>query len=175
MRRRELNAALLAVLATGPAALRANGLPPWVQASLAPLQRWGTGRFRRFGFLVYEATLWAGASEPLQPPLALGLTYKRNIDGTAIADASAEQMRRFEARESDLSRWQSQMRAVFPDVKDGDQIVGVQLPDRARFYFNGRPTGEVAGADFAQTFFAIWLDPRTSEPALREALLQRPG
>lgn len=175
MRRRELSAALLVALAAGPIAARVNVLPQTVQATLAPLQRWGTGTFRRFGFLVYEATLWAGASDPLRPPLALGLTYKRSINGKAIAEASADQMRRFGRSDAELARWLAQMELLFPDVKDGDQLIGVQLPDRAQFYFNGQPIGEVAGADFAQNFFAIWLDQRTSEPSLREALLKRAG
>jgi hypothetical protein len=39
------------------------------------------------------------------------------------------------------------------------------------FLLNGRPLGEVRDPDFARVFFGIWLSPRTSEPALREALL----
>jgi len=33
----------------------------------------------------------------------------------------------------------------------------------------------VEDVEFATAFFAIWLDARTSEPALRAALLKRPG
>jgi hypothetical protein len=34
--------------------------------------------------------------------------------------------------------------------------------------------GEIAEPEFARLFFAIWLDPRTSAPDLRAALLRRP-
>ena len=38
----------------------------------------------------------------------------------------------------------------------------------------GRVVGEVADAAFARLFFGIWLSPKTSEPALRQALLAQP-
>lgn len=142
---------------------------------LARLQRWGSGEFRRFGFLIYEATLWAGETDPLRPPLALQLTYRRAIAGKAIAAASIEQMRRFGPGESQLARWGERLTGLFPDVKPGDRILGQQLPDQARFFHNERLLGAVESDEFAAAFFAIWLDARTSEPALRAALLARPG
>lgn len=141
---------------------------------LARLQRWGSGEFRWFGFTVYEATLWAGEGVAPRPPLALQLTYRRAIAGQAIAEASIEQMRRFGPNEAQLARWGEQLSGLFPDVKAGDRILGQQLPDQARFFHNERALGVIDGSDFATAFFAIWLDARTSEPALRAALLARP-
>ena len=64
------------------------------------------------------------------------------------------------------------MTRLFPDVRAGDRITGVHRPGTgARFFVNGRLQGELPDADFARLFFGIWLSPRTSEPALREALL----
>ena len=71
------------------------------------LQRRGQGRFTRFGLLIYEATLWSGAS-PEEPPLALRLDYRRSIAGRAIARASVDEMRRLGADEVSLSRWGAQ-------------------------------------------------------------------
>ena len=141
---------------------------------LAGLSRWGSGEFRRFGFLVYEATLWAG-DDPQRPPLALRLDYKRSIAGSAIVDASVTEMRQLGASEADLRRWAQEMTRLFPDVRDGDQLTGIHLADSAVFLFNGSPRGEIADPEFARRFFAIWLDPRTSAPTLRAALLRRPS
>ncbi|GAB3546692.1 chalcone isomerase family protein [Noviherbaspirillum agri] len=149
-----------------PAAARAGA------GVLAGLQRWGSGKFRRFGFLVYEATLWAG-NDPQRPPLALRLDYKRHIKGHVIADASVTETRRFVGDEAILQSWGEQMRRVFPDVKPGDHILGVYGTDGARFYQGERLIGAIASPGFAEAFFAIWLDPRTSAPELRAALLQR--
>jgi hypothetical protein len=139
----------------------------------AGLQRWGSGEFRRFGFLVYAASLWAG-DDPLRPPLALQLTYKRNITGAAIADASVKEIRQLGlADEATLARWGTLMAGLFPDVRPGDAIIGEYRAGSAIFHFNGRLLGRVEETAFARAFFAIWLDARTSAPDLRAALLQR--
>ncbi len=136
------------------------------------LRRWGSGEFRRFGFLVYEATLWAG-DDPLRPPLMLRLDYKRNIAGADIATASIKEMRRTVADETRLRDWGERMARIFPDVKPGDHIVGHHVGDGAVFMQGERLLGRIDEHDFAQAFFAIWLDPRTSAPELRAALLRR--
>ena len=159
------------------------GLAAWPLASLATtgpetptagFRRWGSGEFRRFGFLVYEATLWAGGEDPLRPPLALKLTYKRNISGRDISDASVKEIRNLGvADEARLRGWGEQMAGIFPDVRPGDHILGVQLPDAARFFFNDRSIGTIDDPAFARAFYAIWLDVKTSAPDLRAALLKR--
>jgi hypothetical protein len=162
---------LLLALAGAPLA----ALPAFASSDpTAALKRWGSGEFRRFGFLVYEATLWAG-DDPQRPPLALRLDYKRNITGSAIAEASVKEMRAFTSDEAALKRWGEEMARVFPDVKPGDHILGVYRPEGATFQHNGRVTGDIADPEFARRFFAIWLDPRTSAPELRAALLKRPA
>lgn len=130
----------------------------------------GKGEFRRFGFLIYEAALWAG-SNPQQPPLALQLTYKRNIEGRKIVDASVQEMRQLGASEQSLKTWEAQMSQIFPDVKPGDQITGVYKPGGAVFLYNNLQVGEISDPEFARYFFAIWLDPRTTAPGLRQKLL----
>jgi hypothetical protein len=47
--------------------------------------------------------LWAPAKIPQRPPLALRLTTKRKIDGSAIADASVSEMRKLGADEKMLA------------------------------------------------------------------------
>lgn len=138
----------------------------------ASLKPYGSGEFRRFGFLVYEAQLWAG-NNPLEPPIALQLTYKREIAGSKIVDASVDQMRALGADEKRLEVWAAAMSKIFPNVKPGDQIVGIYRSGSAIFLFNNREVGQVNDPEFARLFFGIWLDPRTSEPILRERLLMR--
>ncbi|MGV0998914.1 MAG: chalcone isomerase family protein [Fluviibacter sp.] len=134
------------------------------------LNRAGSGEFRRFGFLVYEASLWVGPNKD-RPPLALQLIYKRHIGGQQIVEASIKEMRQLGASEHMLQTWATQMRNLFPDVKPGDQITGIYKPGSATFLFNGREIGTINDLEFARYFFAIWLDPRTSDPGLRASLL----
>lgn len=165
--RRRLLLALCALPLAGPAF--ASVEPP-----LPGLKRWGSADFRRFGFLVYRATLWAG-DDPANPPLALRLDYRRTLAGKAIAEASVDEMRQFVGDAARLADWGRRMAQIFPDVRDGEHIIGLWTPEGARFVQDGRVLGEVRDTAFARAFFSIWLDPRTSAPALRSALLERPG
>jgi hypothetical protein len=140
----------------------------------------GQGRLRYFGLHVYDAALWSplrlAADSALETPLALELRYARALRGRSIAERSIDEMTRVgEFGAADGQRWLDAMKQVFPDVKPGDRITGIHRPGvGADFYFNGRPCGEVRDAQFAQLFFAMWLSPRTSQPALRSALLGAP-
>jgi hypothetical protein len=72
--------------------------------------------------------------------------------------------------------WLRKMTAIFPDVNEGTRITGIFVPaEGARFYLDGKPLAAVADPDFARAFFGIWLDPATTAPALRQALLKQAG
>ena len=83
--------------------------------------------------------------------------------------------RRLGADPESLAAWQERLAGLFPDVAPGDHIVGLYRPDGAHFLHNGRELGRIDDPRFARDFFAIWLDPRTSAPDLRAALLTPPG
>jgi hypothetical protein len=144
---------------------------------LAGTQMVGQGTLRFLGFDVYRARLWVtpgfDASDYAARPLALELTYYRAFTAEAIAKRSIEEMRRagsFTAEQA--ARWQQALQAALPDVKPGDRLLGVHQPGvGAVFRMGGRVVGEVPDAEFSRLFFGIWLSPRTSEPALRQALI----
>jgi hypothetical protein len=139
-----------------------------------PMERVGAGTLRWFGLRVYDAELWAsGGSADFSSPLRLTLHYARALHGKAIAERSAEEIARLDfGSPAQRAAWRDAMRALFPDVAAGDSLSGLYLPGRgARFFHNGQPLGEIDDAQFARAFFSIWLDPRTSAPDLRAALL----
>ncbi|MBK9682702.1 MAG: chalcone isomerase family protein [Betaproteobacteria bacterium] len=169
---------LAAAAAVAAAAVHARvAPPPEVAAELPGARTQGEGQMRFFGLRVYDARLWAGepASATTWPalPLALEIEYARDFAGAAIAERSLKEMQRQAEIATDTgARWLDAMMRLFPDVRAGDRITGVHRPGTgARFFVNGRLQGELPDADFARLFFGIWLSPRTSEPALREALL----
>jgi hypothetical protein len=155
---------------------------PWLTlagqaAAEAPwpgLQRWGEGAYRRYGFHIYDAVLWA-TEHPERAPRALQLTYGRRISREKIVAASLDEMAALGAAGERLPAWGQQLAALLPDVVAGDRLLGIHEPDGALFYFNGRRLGGVRDAEFARRFFGIWLDPQTSAPELRAALLRRPA
>lgn len=170
-------------LAAAPVPLRADpatgsALPASVRAALGAPRLAGTGSLRWFGLRIYDATLWTGpdGADPLDParrPFALELRYARSLSGAAIADRSAEEIARLGLGDAAARQaWHQRMLRLFPDVSDGDRILGLHRPGQAaRFYLNGAPLGEIADPGFGPAFFAIWLDERTVAPGLRQALL----
>lgn len=158
----------------------AEPVPPELARTLPLLQRAGSARLRVFGFSVYDATLWVEsgfvADSFERHPLALTLTYLRDLKGQAIAERSLVEM----ARSTPISPAQSQawlaaMQASFPDVRSGDRLTGLHNPTRgADFWLNGQARAGVADPEFSRLFFGIWLSQATSEPEMRRALLPRP-
>jgi hypothetical protein len=170
--------AALAAARANPVAAQSTAptAPPELAGEL-PTARWrGTGVMRFLGLHIYDAHLWSAeavAGDGAAQPLALALVYARQLVGEQIASRSLKEMNRIgRINEEQSVRWLKAMTQLFPDVKDGDRLTGVQRPGLAtRFFLNGQFRGEVVDADFTRLFFGIWLSPRTSEPRLREQLL----
>lgn len=171
-------------LLTGAMAL--FGIEAWAAERPAELARVlpaanlaGQATLRFWGFDVYQASLWVEpgfqAAQYAQSAFALELRYLRDFNGADIAQRSIREMRRQGPMDAaQEARWEAQMRAVFPDVKAGDRITGInQAGVGAVFLRNGRPLGTIADTAFAKTFFGIWLSEQTSEPTMRSALLSR--
>lgn len=149
-------------------------VPSYVAAHVPQASRTGHGRMTYLMWDVYDATLYAPAGQ-FQPnqPYALSLTYLRDLDGRAIADRSVEEIRaQGFSNEITLAQWHSQMRGIFPDVTAGTTLTGVATRDgHTRFYRDGKLIGEIADRQFTESFFNIWLSPKTTAPNLRKALI----
>jgi hypothetical protein len=151
--------------------------PPELGSELPEARLRGEGRLSFLGLRVYGARLWVrdgfDPEDFARHRLALELEYARELVGRRIAERSLVEMKKVgEVPEAQAATWLSVMEKTFPDVKAGDRITGVYRPDEGmRFFVNGKPGGEIRDAAFARGFIAIWLSPRSSEPALRRALL----
>lgn len=165
--------------APGAGSSPAAPLPAEVAAELPGARLLGSGRLRFFGLQVYDARLWtqgrALGNEWTATPFALELQYARELKAEAIAERSLVEMRRQgEIDAVTAERWLGTMKQIFPDVQAGDRLTAVNVPGTgARFFLNGSLRGESREVEFVRVLFGIWLAPRSSEPALREALMGR--
>ena len=154
-------------------------VPPEVARALPLAQLAGSARLRVVGFKIYDATLWVepgfSAAGFERHPLALTLTYLRDLKGAAIAERSlAEMARGGTISPAQAQAWLAAMQASFPDVRTGDRLTGLHSPARgADFWLNGQARAGVADPEFSRLFFGIWLSQTTSEPEMRRALLLR--
>ena len=147
-------------------------LPPLVLAQSGELRRLGAGTMRWFGLHVYDAALWVreGAWDAADL-FALDILYARDISGKALAESSITEMKRVGfTDEAQHARWLPAMARIFPDVGRGDRLVGLNIKGGATFFNQDRLLGSIDDPVFARAFFAIWLDPRTREPQLRNRL-----
>jgi hypothetical protein len=177
MKKVAVHALLTCVIALSSLQARAQTLAPELRNVLPSATLMGQATMTFWGFDVYHAGLWVApgfsGAQYHQTPFALSLTYLRSLQGSEIAKRSIVEMRRQGPMTAqDEAAWESQMRVLFPNVNTGDNLTGVHLPGRGvEFWSGGRKLGEVRDIAFSQRFFGIWLSPRTSEPALRLALL----
>lgn len=155
----------------------ATPLPQELRAALPSAALSGQATMTFWGLKVYRARLWvtpafvAAAYE--QSAFALELAYLRDFKGADIASRSLTEMRRQGSIDAQRAMaWESRLRDLFPDVKPGDSITGVNQPGKgALFLSNGRVLGDIPDPQFAKMFFGIWLAPQSSEPQLRQELL----
>lgn len=134
----------------------------------------GEGIYSYLFWDLYTATLYAprGVWQDGQP-FALRLRYLTNLKGRKIAAASRDEIARQNvATEAQLTAWEQQMAAIFPDVGPGRTLTGVVSQDgHTRFYDGDREVGTIADPAFGKAFFNIWLGESTRDPALRARLL----
>jgi hypothetical protein len=138
------------------------------------VEKVGSGRLSFLIWNVYDATLYAPQKKyEASKPFALRLSYLIDLKGSDIAKRSVEEMRKqgFD-NEAQLNKWQKAMEEIFPDIKSGNTITGIRNENGyAFFYLDNVFIGSINEEAFTNQFFAIWLDQKTSEPALRKKLL----
>ena len=170
----------MAAIVLAQAALAFAAAPPLpapVGADFPTLSAYSDARFRKMLLHVYDVSLWTSAAQwSPQGLFALDIRYARAVSGRDLARRSIEEMRNQGHSDAALlKRWGQAMTRVFPDVEAGDRLVGVNVDGReARFYGARGFLGAIDDPGFARAFFDIWLDERTSEPALRRELLKLP-
>lgn len=158
-------------------AASANNLPEQIIRDVKGLSVRGEAVMRFFGLKVYDVRLWT----PMKPfthsePFAVELVYDMALKGKDIADRSVKEMRAQGCSdEAKLRRWGDEMARIFPDIQQGDTLIGVSIPGKeARFYNREKLIASVPDPDFAKAFFDIWLSEKSSEPRLRQKLLGAP-
>ncbi len=109
-------------------------------------------------------------------PLALVITYSRDIDAEDLLDATVEQWEHLGYSKNQVDSWLPSMKGVWPNVKEGDRLIYVLSDQTGQFFYQAlndvaKPTGSLNEATLADAFANIWLSPDTSYPTLRLALI----
>jgi hypothetical protein len=129
-----------------------------------------------FKFYTIRLLTASGRFDPTLPYI-LDLSYLRKLSAQQIVAITFQEIERLASPEVEqLASWQHALESIVPDVSLGDRLFGWFKPDEGVFFFSAhRALGSILDPAFARAFAAIWLDPRTQRPALREALLGAEG
>uniref|UniRef100_UPI003526B8C0 hypothetical protein n=1 Tax=Salmonella enterica TaxID=28901 RepID=UPI003526B8C0 len=110
---------------------------------------------------------------------ALIITYARDIDGDDLVEATRDQWQAqgILQQEPQSEVWLRMLKALWPDVTPGTQLAFVVNNGQGQFWYRPTasqkkftPLGPRQTAAFSSRFLAIWLDPRTEYPELRQQL-----
>ncbi|MEZ8102908.1 chalcone isomerase family protein [Vibrio bivalvicida] len=144
----------------------------------------GQAQLTMFFFDIYESQLLTPnggyvVEKDITPhPLALSITYQRDISQKQLLDATVEQWEKLGYEQSDTDYWASRLENIFPDIEEGNNLTYVTDGYRGSFYYSKPKTnqqliGSIEEEAFNDAFLAIWLSPNTEYPRLRERLIGR--
>lgn len=144
--------------------------PPEVARLFKASAPTGVGVYRQFMLRAYEAAYWQKGEAK-----ALSLTYFWDIEAKDINDRTEEEMRivRPNLPEEKIRLWRAGLDKAIPNVVEGERITAIYDPKTATttLFHQGQKRGTIKGADFADAFFAIWLDENSTAQELRAKLL----
>jgi len=136
-------------------------------------------------FTVYTSQLLTpdGSYTGTDSDNALIITYARDIDGDDLVEATRDQWQAqgILQQEPQSEAWLRMLKALWPDVTSGTQLAFVVNNGQGQFWYSPSaaqkkftPLGPRQTAAFSERFLAIWLDPRTEYPELRQQLIGGP-
>lgn len=137
-------------------------------------QKVGTGRLVVLMVPVLDATLYGpDGNWSSHQPFALHIEHLRHLDGDGTTRRIISEMRGVGFHdELKLAVWRRQLKAILPDVQPGETtMLGRAASGSTLFFHCEHLIGEIADPLFSETFFAICLGPKTSQPGLRKQLL----
>ncbi len=153
-------------------------LPSAVADKWPNLDLAGQTTLRRFGFHVYDSSLWiANKQNPIQQlnssTCALSITYARKIRAEQLLSSTKKEWLRLGfADQYPIDAWLTMLAQIWPDVNKGDQLVLVSSADgKSSFYSKNQRLGTIEDADFGTAFLSIWLSENARFQKNRKELL----
>ena len=131
----------------------------------------GSGKFNWWGFHIYDASFYR-AGAPSSQEFAIDIRYQKSFTGVAIANSSAEEMKKIGVPDTQAALWGKDLAKIFPNIESGQTLTAVYAPTQGTiFYHDGKRIAQIPSVEFSKAFFGIWLNPKTSSPKLRSELL----
>ncbi|SNY72682.1 hypothetical protein SAMN02744775_02826 [Enterobacter sp. CC120223-11] len=157
-------------------------LPVLATTSWLNWQKVGEATLTWGPFTVYHSQLFTPDGRPGGPgsDRALVITYLRDVDREDLIEATRKQWQALGimTNEAESEAWLKQLDGFWPDVHPGTQLTFSIISQQGQFWYRASaaqkgfiPIGPPQSLRFSQSFLAIWLDPHTQYPELRQQLL----
>lgn len=169
-----LIAAMAVVFSVSAQAVESQPLPASINSTMkTPLEQVGSGQYSKFGFGIYQASLWAAEGNyDKRKAYALQLRYLRGLSKDTVVSAVMDDIRAQKMADvQTMNAWQQTLAGLLPAVHDGDELVGLFIPGKpSKLYLNGRQIGSINDMRLSEAFANIWLGD-VANPDLRAELL----
>lgn len=162
-------------IASNPRNALAQAMPA-VTTHLPNAKLVGQARLRVL-ILIYDAGLYApagfNAANPYATPIALEVNPARAFRSTTVVSRlETELQRQKNLSETQVAKYVAAFSAVMPAMEENVPLTGVYQPKQGWTLFHkGVAIGKWADDTFARAFFDIWLGADTSQPAVRQSLM----
>jgi len=140
----------------------------------------GMGLRKKVVFKVYVAGLYVETPSKDAATIissdqikSMRLSILRSLDAAKITEAISEGFEKNStAQMGALKARLEKFNAMFPNVKEGDEIVMTYVPGKGTVVTaKGVEKGVIEGKDFADALFAVWLGANPVQEDLKRALL----
>lgn len=135
----------------------------------------GHATFSLLWWDIYDSTLMTTSGRfPIDnatDSLIFEILYLTDIAANDLIDKTIEQWEVVGIAPERYTRYLPELRALWPNIKDGDKLSLLLSKAESHFYFNQKYLGQIAGEEFGSIFLQIWLSEKTSQPELKSKLL----
>ncbi|KOO16433.1 hypothetical protein AKJ18_03795 [Vibrio xuii] len=142
----------------------------------------GQAQLTMLFFDIYQSQLltptgsYAVGQDITPHPLALSITYQRDISRSQLIEATQEQWQKLGFTDNKTQAWVGKLEGIFPDISEGHNLTYVTDGTRGEFFYTSelasmKSIGTVEEESMNDAFLAIWLSPDTAYPKLRQNLI----
>lgn len=138
----------------------------------------GESRLSIWFWDIYDIQLSSlnGDYQENQLPIAIELTYHRDISKQDLLDETAKQWQRFKLNDNAEKIWLTQLSQIWLSVHKNDRIrFYVDENKVTYFYYNDQFIGKIVDADFTDAFKLIWLSLDGPYPEVTKELISARG
>lgn len=140
----------------------------------------GVGLLRYLGlFKVYVAAFYLEEGAPLDQALAdrakrIEVEYLSSFKGKDFGRATVKMMER-NVDKTTLERLRRQIdyhNSLYEDVEPGDRYALTYIPGKGtELTLNGKPKGNIEGAEFAFVLFSVWIGKEPMDESLKRQIM----